>query len=116
MQKSAGHKKLELIFRTEFYGYMLSEGSGFGPGIHSHVQYLALQYPYQFGLGMFASLGMQAPDDTIGGKGLVVLYKSGGGAGFFPEFCFIKTLKKITPSIFKNLQFDNKASFKRGFC
>lgn len=52
MRKAFGHPELVFVFSTQMSPYSLSEGCAVFAQIHGHIEYFALNDPYQLSLGL----------------------------------------------------------------
>src|SRR5579859_7065309 len=105
--KSRGDEELLFIFRRQFDAHVPAIGRRTLPDIEGDVQYSALEYTEQFGLGIRLELVVQATNDSVAGEGLIVLDEPGGNA-LLPESLFIVRFKEISPVIHQDLRFKNE--------
>ena len=77
---------------------------GVGPNVHGHIKHLPKAHAHQFAL-WFWVLKMQAPQNTFGRSGVVVLNEGGRDARCFFKVACVEALKKEAPLVTKNLGF-----------
>jgi len=91
--ESGGYPQLAAVFRTEGETDPLAKSGRAFSDIHSDIKHLAGGDPHQFTLRLL-DLVVQAPQDILGGTGVVVLDKLETDAGFLgkspPVEAFIK--------------------------
>ena len=99
--KSPGYEQLPVVAIVEAFAVPFSESRFFFAQVDHHVQDLSFDYPDQFGLFERQCLVMEASQRSFFGKDLDILYENGVDACSF-ELALVKTLKQVSPFIFKD--------------
>ena len=108
MRKTSGYEQLLFVCSTQADAVRLAIRGRLGADIHYYIQYLAFQYPHQFGLGKRFQLVMQATQHAKSGTRLVVLHKIGFNPrnfkrlGIEARFANADDVESFVPFIDKN--------------
>ena len=105
--EAAGYEQLAAVVRGQFDADPFPIGRGAFAKVDGYVEDLSPEHADQFALGIGVQLIVQAADDAIGGKGLVVLDKTIGGA-FLMEGLLIIGFKKVPALVFIDDGFEDE--------
>lgn len=75
MGKASRYKELAVIVFRQLYGDMLPEGGRALADVNGYIEHGTLDTAHELALGEGRTLEVEAPHDTVGGHGLVVLHK-----------------------------------------
>ena len=107
MGEAAGNEQLATVVVGQFYADVSSVCRGIPAKVDGYVQYPALEDADELGLCMRIELIMQAADNAVTGKGLVILDEVVGDP-FFVEGLFVIRFEKVSAFVLKYGRFEDQ--------
>jgi hypothetical protein len=105
--EATGDEQLALVFVGQFYADVLSICRGTPAKIDGYVQYPAPEDADELSLGMRIKLVVQATDDAVPGKGLVILDEMAGDL-LLVEGLFVIRFEKISAFVLIYCRFEDQ--------